>query len=180
MVINSDIPSVIQHSYGKSLFLLGRPTISLAIFCRELLNYQRVPSRTQTWPAGKLTIYYIGEFPKPAFSSGIFHCHVWLPEGIEKQVERRIPIFPEPRFTERTTTSEENSESILMNQPENYPQCQEVSQQPTHLGIMLSRPIPSSIPNATNPNWDSLPGFSDDSALLSQELSDFPIIPIYY
>ena len=28
---------------------------------------------------------FIGDFPsyKPQFSSGIFHCHVWLPEGIK-------------------------------------------------------------------------------------------------
>ena len=30
------------HNYGKSQFLMGKSTISIAIFNRKLLNYQRV------------------------------------------------------------------------------------------------------------------------------------------
>ena len=35
-------PLVNQHSYGKSLFLMGKSTISMAIFNSKLLVYQRV------------------------------------------------------------------------------------------------------------------------------------------
>ena len=36
-------PLVILHSYGKSPFLMGKSTISIAIFNSKLLVYQRVP-----------------------------------------------------------------------------------------------------------------------------------------
>ena len=42
-------PLVIQHSYGKSPFLKGRLTISMAIFNSYVTNYQRVHKQTTIW-----------------------------------------------------------------------------------------------------------------------------------
>ena len=35
------------HNYGKSPFLVGKSTISMAMFNSKLLNYQRVPQIIQ-------------------------------------------------------------------------------------------------------------------------------------
>ena len=44
-----DIPSGKRlHNYGKSQFLMGKLTISMAIFNSYVTNYQRVASRVKT------------------------------------------------------------------------------------------------------------------------------------
>ena len=43
MVFDGDLPSgKLSHSYGKSPFLMGKSTISMAIFNSKLLVYQGV------------------------------------------------------------------------------------------------------------------------------------------
>jgi hypothetical protein len=56
-------PLVIQHSYGKSPFLMGKSTISMAIFTSFLYVYRRV---WRLQPASSTYFYVISsDFPRP-------------------------------------------------------------------------------------------------------------------
>ena len=41
-MVNDDYPLVNEHNYGKSPFLMGKSTISMAMFNSYVIVYQRV------------------------------------------------------------------------------------------------------------------------------------------